>query len=110
MTCSIIHTYKLGKQLGDHGRARRIAINYRTVTLSVQERAMADFAVKITERPRELEPADLDKLREAGLSDAKVFYVIEIAAMYNLTNRLTAAYGMRPDDEFMARIAPREEP
>ena len=26
--------------------------------------------------------------------------------MYNLTNRLTSAYGMRPDDEFMVQIAP----
>jgi hypothetical protein len=36
-------------------------------------------------------------------------YVIEIAAMYNTANRLTAAYGMRPDDEFMALIAPGKD-
>jgi hypothetical protein len=36
-----------------------------------------------------------------------VFYVIEIAAMYNFTNRLMGAHGVRPDDEFMAATAPR---
>ena len=106
VTCLIIHAYRLGKYIGDHGRARRIAVNYRTVTLSAQERAIADFAVKLTEQPGRLEPADLRKLRDVGLGDAKIFYVIEIAAMYNLTNRLTSAYGMRPDDEFMAQTAP----
>ncbi len=71
------HGYILGKYIGDHSRARRIAINYRTVALSAQERAIADFAVKVTEQPGKLEPSDIEKLREVGLSDAKIFYVIE---------------------------------
>jgi len=106
VTCLIIHEYNLGQCIGDHNRARRIAINYRTVRLSAQERAIADFAVKITEQPGRLEPGDLQKLRDAGLTDSKIFYVIEIAAMYNFTNRIMSAYGMRPDDEFMTQIAP----
>ncbi len=107
VTCLIIHTYRLGKYIDDHSRARRIAINYRTVALSEQERAIADFAVKITEQPGTLEAADIQKLREVSLSDAKIFYVIETAAMYNFTNRVMSAYGMRPDDEFMTETAPR---
>ena len=104
VTCLIIHQQKLGEYIRDHSRARRIAINYRTVTLSAQERAIADFAVKITEQPGKMEAADLDEMRKVGLSDAKIFYVIEMAALYNFTNRIMSAYGMRPDDEFMARI------
>lgn len=56
--------------------------------------------------PGKLEAADLQKLREASLSDTEIFYVIETAAMYNFTNRIMSAYGMRPDDEFMAETAP----
>jgi uncharacterized peroxidase-related enzyme len=108
VTCLIIHGYKLGKLIGDHARARRIAINYRTVELSSQERGIADFAVKITEQPGRLEQADIQALRDVGLIDAKIFYIIEIAAMYNLTNRLAAAYGMRTDDDFMAATAPSD--
>jgi uncharacterized protein YciW len=48
--------------------------------MSAQERAMADFAAKITEQPGRLEPTDLQKLRDVGLSDAKIFYVIELAS------------------------------
>lgn len=108
MTCLIIHTHLLGKYIGDHGRARRISINYRSVGLSPQERAIADYCVKLTEQPGRMEQTDLQKLRDVGISDEKIYYIIEMAAMFNMTNRLTSGYGMRPDDEFMRDIAPSE--
>ncbi|WP_340265751.1 peroxidase-related enzyme [Sphingobium mellinum] len=108
VTCLIIHGHLLGKYIGDHGRARRIAINYRSVALSEQERVIADYCVKLTEQPGKMEPADLQKLRDVGISDEKIYYIIEMAGMFNLTNRMTSGYGMRPDDEFMQDIAPRD--
>lgn len=106
VTCMLIHGYSLGELIGDHGRARRIAINYRTVDLSPQERAIADFCVKLTETPGKMEQADMQKLRDAGISDRKIYYIVEMASIFNLTNRLTAGYGVRPDDEFLQEIAP----
>ena len=106
VTCLIIHRHGLGELLGDHGRARRIAINYRTVELSPQERAIADYCVKMTEQPSKMEQADLQKLRDVGVPDRKIYYVVELAALFNMTNRLTAGYGMRPDEEFMREIGP----
>ena len=79
-----------------------------TVALSAKERAIADFAAKLTQAPGKLDAADLQKLREVGLTDAKIFYVIEIAALYNFTNRVFAACGLSPDDEFMAATAPMQ--
>ncbi|WP_340265848.1 peroxidase-related enzyme [Sphingobium mellinum] len=105
-TCLIIHSHKLGELIGDHGRARRIAINYRAVGLSRQERAIADYCVKLTEQPGRMEAADVQSLRDTGLSDEEIYYVIETAAVFNLTNRMTSGYGMRPDDDFMASIVP----
>src|SRR5437867_444046 len=98
-TCLIIHSHNLGEHIGDHSRARRIAINYRAVSLSAEERAIADYCVKLTEQPGRLEASDLQKLRDIGITDAKIYYIIEMAAIFNLTNRLTSGYGMRPDDE-----------
>ena len=105
-TCLLIHGHKLGEEIGDHGRARRIAINYRTVELTVEERAIADYCVKLTEQPGRMEAADVQALRDAGLSDAKIYYVIELIGVFNLTNRMTSGYGMRPDDGFLASLAP----
>jgi uncharacterized peroxidase-related enzyme len=105
-TCVIIHGHSLGELIGDHGRARRIAINYRSVELSVEERAIADYCVKLTEQPGRMEAADIQALRDAGLSDAKIYYVIELIGVFNLSNRMASGYGMRPGDDFMASIAP----
>jgi uncharacterized peroxidase-related enzyme len=107
VTCLIIFTHKLGIHIGDHGRARRLAVNYRTVTLSTQERAIADYCVKLTQEPGKMEAADMQALRDAGLSEARIFNVIELAAAFNFTNRWTAGYGARPDDDFMVKIAPQ---
>ncbi|MEJ7935939.1 peroxidase-related enzyme [Sphingobium sp. AN558] len=109
ITCLIVHTHLLGRYIGDHGRARRIGINYRQVTLSARERAIADFCVKLTSHPGHQEQADMRLLRDAGLDDETIYYVVELAGLFNLTNRTTAAYGMRPDDDFVREIAPRRE-
>ena len=106
VTCLLIHTQKLGELIGDHGRSRRLSINYRTVSMSVEERAIADFCVKVTEQPGRLEEADVQGLREAGLSDAKIYYVVQTAAAFNFTNRMTSAFGMRPDDDFLDELGP----
>jgi uncharacterized peroxidase-related enzyme len=104
--CLIIHGHALGELIADHGRARRIAINYRTVELSPQDRAIADYCVKLTEAPSKMEQADLQRLRDSAICDRKIYYIVELAALFNMTNRLTAGYGMRPDEEFMSEIAP----
>ena len=76
-TCLVYHGHQLGREIGDHGRARRIGINYRAVELGVEERAIADFCVKITEQPGRMEEADIQALRAAGVSDRKIYYIIE---------------------------------
>ena len=44
----------------------------------------------------------LDALRAHGLSDEDVWDVIEVAAMYNFTNRLALATGQIPNAEYHA--------
>lgn len=105
-TCLIIHGHSLGTLIGNHGRARRIAINYRSVDLSAEERAIADYCVKLTEQPGRMEERDIQALRDAGLNDAKIYYVIELIGVFNLSNRMASGYGMRPGDDFMDSIAP----
>ena len=46
--------------------------------------------------------ADLDGLRAHGLSDEDAWDVIEVAAMYNFTNRLALATGQIPNPEYHA--------
>jgi alkylhydroperoxidase family enzyme len=56
--------------------------------------------VKITKAPLDCDEADLRRLRDAGLTDEEVWDVIEIASMYNFTNRMAMATGQMPNEEY----------
>src|ERR671926_511272 len=67
--------------------------------LSRKERAMLDFAVKLTKEPDEQDESDLAALRRAGWTDADVHDIVEVAAMFNFTNRLAKAPRWDPEGE-----------
>src|SRR6187200_187504 len=60
------------------------------------------MADRVTREPLECSEADLDALRAHGLGDEDVWDVIEVAAMYNFTNRLALATGQIPNAEYHA--------
>lgn len=51
-------------------------------------RALADFAIHLTESPARLTDADAASLRAAGLGDAGFHDVVAITAYFNFVNRL----------------------
>jgi uncharacterized peroxidase-related enzyme len=60
------------------------------------------MAERLTLRPVECTEADLEELRAHGLSDEDAWDVIEVASMYNFTNRLAQATGQIPNPEYHA--------
>jgi uncharacterized peroxidase-related enzyme len=61
---------------------------------------MLDFAVKVTQEPGACEEADLEMLRSHGFADEDIWDIIEVASMYNFTNRLAMATGMLPNRDY----------
>ncbi len=72
----------------DPGLAEQVKNDFTKADLSARERRIADFTVKVTRAPNACSPADLQALREAGLSDADVLSLVQIIAYYNLSTRL----------------------
>lgn len=68
--------------------AEQVAKDYTKATLSERERLIADYAVKITRSPDACSPADVERLREAGLTDRDILCVVEIVAYQNMTTRI----------------------
>ena len=103
--CLTAHGAALRELLGDPVLGDRITLDYRRAGLDEKRRAMLDYAVKITTSPVETDEADLQRLKELGYTDEDIWDIIEIAAMYNFTNRLALATGMLPNPEYhgMAR-------
>lgn len=100
--CLVAHGAALRQQSDDRIEADRITLDYRRADLSARERAILDYAVKVTKNPGDCDETDIEELRAAGLSDEDIWDVIEVAAMFNFTNRLAMATGMMPNREYHA--------
>lgn len=98
--CLTSHGAYLRQLTHDPVKADTLSHNYRHAELSPRERALCDFAVKLTRRSFEMETEDLAPLRAVGLSDEAIFEVAQVAAMFNFTNRLANALGWKPNEAY----------
>src|SRR6516165_4611078 len=64
--CLVAHGAAVRALSEDPVLGELMAMNYRAARLSKRQRAMLDFAVKITERPWEIAEEDRENLRRAG--------------------------------------------
>jgi len=71
-----------------------IVEDYREADLSPRERAILDYAVKLTLRPSEMQSSDVEGLRDAGLSDGEILDVCQVISYYNYVNRLADGLGV----------------
>ena len=99
--CVAHHGPRLAALAGDP-LARAVALDYREATLAARDRVLLDAAVALTCEPAERTNADVERLREYGFDDAAILKLTEIAALYNLVNRVASALGV-PLEDGMAR-------
>lgn len=100
--CLVAHGAALRQTLGDPIQADRVTLDYKRAGLDARMEAILDFAVLLTETPVNASPEDIAHLQSFGLTLEEVWDVIEIAAMYNFTNRMASATGMIPNREYHA--------
>jgi len=100
--CLTAHGAAVRQLSGDPKLGEMIAMNYRAAELTAKQKAMLDFAVKLTETPDKIEEADRQGLRDAGFSDRDIFDIASTVGFYNMSNRVAAAIDMRPNDKYHA--------
>lgn len=100
--CLTAHGAAVRQLSGDPQLGEMMVMNYRAADLTPKQKAMLDFAVKLTETPAKIEDADRAALRKAGFSDRGIWDVASTAAFFNMSNRVAAATDMRPNDEYHA--------
>ncbi|WP_342640378.1 peroxidase-related enzyme [Rhodoligotrophos ferricapiens] len=98
--CLTAHGAAVRQLSNDPELGEMIAMNYRAADLDPRRKAMLDFAVKLTERPHEIEEADREALRRQGLSDRDIWDVAAVASFFNMSNRMASAVDMRPNPEY----------
>lgn len=90
--------------------ADQVAINHHKADITPQQKAMLDFALKVTQASHEIGEADFDALRAHGFNDEDIWDIAGISAFFGLSNRMANVMSLRPNDEFylMGRV-PREK-
>ena len=78
----------------DKSKADAIALDSRKAVLSTRERAIVDYAVKLTVTPQNMVESDVASLRHAGLGDDEILDVCQVVAYYNYVNRLADGLGV----------------
>ena len=71
--------------------------DYTTAPITPQERAMLDYAVKLTRDATQITRADHEKLRATGFDDRGILQITLIAAWFNYINRVADALGVGRD-------------
>jgi len=98
--CLVAHGAAVRQLSGDAELGEMMALNYRVAELEHRQRAMLDFAWKMTTTPWLVGDADRAALGEAGLSEEDVFDLGETVAFFNLSNRMASATDMMPNREY----------
>ncbi|MGA7230870.1 MAG: peroxidase-related enzyme [Xanthobacteraceae bacterium] len=98
--CLVAHGAAVRQLSGDPPLGELMVMNYRAARLSQRERAMLDFAVKLTAEPWLIEEDDRARLRRAGFSDRDIWDIAAVAGFFNMTNRVASATDMRPNSVY----------
>ena len=80
--------------------ADQVATNYRKADITPRQRAMLDFAMKVSQSAQTVGDADLALLAEHGFSDEDIWDIGAVSAFFGLSNRFANMVNLRPNDEF----------
>jgi uncharacterized peroxidase-related enzyme len=98
--CVIAHGAILRIRAKNPVIADQIAINYRKADITPRQRAMLDFAMKVSRAAGAISEADFGEISSHGFSDDDIWDIAAIAAFFALSNRIANVTAMRPNDEF----------
>ena len=88
------HGAGLRKLGADDELVETLTVDYREANLSSADRAMLDYAVKLTAKPAGIEARDVERLRKSGFSDEAILHVAEITAYFAFANRIADGLGI----------------
>lgn len=98
--CVIAHGAILRIRAKNSLVADQVAINYRKADISDRQKAMLDFAMKVSNDSRSVDEEDFAALHRHGFSDEDIWDIAGVTAFFGLSNRMANVTAMRPNDEF----------
>lgn len=108
--CLVAHGAAVRALSGDPALGELMVMNYRAARLPKRQRAMLDFATKLTAEPWAIEDDDREALRKAGFSQRDIWDIAAVAGFYNMSNRVASATDMRPNSVYHGQSRQRVIP
>ena len=108
--CVIAHGAILRIRAKNPYIADQVATNYRKADISERQKAMLDYALKVSRAAETVDESDYERLNGFGFDDEDIWDIGAISAFFGLSNRIVNMSSMRTNDEFylMGRV-PREK-
>ena len=94
------HSAALRLRTKDPVLVDKLLANYKQADLDPRDRAMLDFAVKMTRHSEECQPSDIAQLRDVGYADEDIVHIAELTAIFNYNRVLANAMGLVPNAEY----------
>ena len=101
--CQVAHGAAVRQLSGDPKLGEYMVMKYRMAPLEPKQRAMLDFAAKVTTASSTIDEADRQGLRDVGFSERDIWDIANVAAFFNMTNRVASATAMQPNDAYHAQ-------
>jgi uncharacterized peroxidase-related enzyme len=98
--CVVAHGAILRIRAKNPFLADQVAVNFRKADLTDKQKAMLEFALKISNDARSVEDSDFETLRGHGFSDEDIWDIAAVTSFFALSNRMANFTAMRPNDEF----------
>lgn len=74
--------------------------DYRSAPLEPRDRALLDYAVKLTETPSRMGRPDIEALRTAGFDDTAIHDAAQVTALFAYYNRLADGLGIANEPDW----------
>ncbi len=100
--CLVAHGQAVRELSGDPTLGELLVMNYRVARLPARQRAMLDFAHRLTVASAETGAADRKPLTRAGFSARDIWDIAAVTGFFNMTNRLATATDMMPNSDYHA--------
>jgi len=100
--CVVAHGAILRIRAKDPLIADQVAVNYRKADISDRQKAMLDFAVRVSTAAQKVTESDFVTLKSHGFTEEDIWDIAAISAFFGLSNRLANVTSMRPNAEFYA--------
>ena len=85
--------------------ADQVAVNYRKADITARQKAMLDFAMKVSMQANEVGDADIDTLKRHDFTEEDAWDIAAIAAFFGMSNRLANVTSMRTERRILCHGA-----